>query len=144
VGLTPKQQTFVDEYLVDLNATQAAIRAGYSKKTARSQGERMLTNVDVAAAIQKGFQKRSERTQITAEKVLLELAVIAFADLQQLADMGGRISDKLKALELIGKHLGMFTEKVENKVTGPDGGPVQYDIRMTFVRPQRRDDGAGD
>jgi phage terminase small subunit len=144
VGLTPKQQTFVDEYLVDLNATQAAIRAGYSKKTARSQGERMLTNVDVAAAIQKGFQKRSEKTQITAEKVLLELAVIAFADLQQLADMGGRISDKLKALELIGKHLGMFTEKVENKVTGPDGGPVQYDIRMTFVRPQRRDDGAGD
>jgi phage terminase small subunit len=104
----------------------------------------MLTNVDVAAAIQKGFQERSERTQITAEKVLLELAVIAFADLQQLADMGGRISDKLKALELIGKHLGMFTEKVENKVTGPDGGPVQYDIRMTFVRPQRRDDGAGD
>jgi phage terminase small subunit len=144
VGLTPKQQTFVDEYLVDLNATQAAIRAGYSKKTARSQGERMLTNVDVAAAIQKGFQERSERTKITAEKVLLELAVIAFADLQQLADMGGRISDKLKALELIGKHLGMFTEKVENKVTGPDGGPVQYDIRMTFVRPQRRDDGAGD
>lgn len=144
MSLTPKQQTFVDEYLVDLNATQAAIRAGYSKKTARSQGERMLTNVDVAAAIQKGFQERSERTQITAEKVLLELAVIAFADLQQLADMGGRISDKLKALELIGKHLGMFTEKVENKVTGPDGGPVQYDIRMTFVRPQRRDDGAGD
>lgn len=110
--LNDRQQLFAQEYLVDLNATQAAIRAGYSQKTARSQGERLLTNVDIAAAIQRGIKERIEKTQITAERVLLELAAIAFMDIEKLAEVGGKITDKLKALELIGRHLGMFTDKI--------------------------------
>ncbi len=70
IAMTPKQQRFVTEYLVDLNATQAAIRAGYSEKTARSQGQRLLTNVDIAMAIEAGQAKRSERTEVTQDYVL--------------------------------------------------------------------------
>ena len=62
--LTTKQQCFVDEYLVDLNATQAALRAGYSKRTAKSQGQRLLTNVDIAKAIKVALESRSSRTKI--------------------------------------------------------------------------------
>lgn len=110
--LNDRQQLFAQEYLVDLNATQAAIRAGYSQKTARSQGERLLTNVDIAAAIKDGIQERIKKTQITAERVLLELAAIAFMDIEKLTEVGGKITDKLKALELIGRHFGMFTDKI--------------------------------
>lgn len=70
VGLTPKQRLFVAEYLVDLNATQAAIRAGYSKKTAKEQASRLLTNAHISDAIQKAFDKRIERTEIDADYVL--------------------------------------------------------------------------
>jgi phage terminase small subunit len=139
MSLTPKQQTFVDEYLVDLNATQAAIRAGYSKKTARAIAQQNLTKLDIQQAIQKAQQKRSERVQITQDSVLEGIVRCTNAS-EEAADY----KTALKGYELQGKHLGLFTERVENKVTGPDGGPVQYDIRMTFVRPQRRDDGAGD
>lgn len=77
--LTPKQQRFVDEYLVDLNATQAAIRAGYSEKTARSVGSENLTKPDIAAAIAAAQAKLAEKTGITQERVLNELALIGFA-----------------------------------------------------------------
>lgn len=79
--LTPKQARFVEEYLIDLNATQAAIRAGYSEKTAEQQGPRLLGNVGVAAAIQAAQDKRSERTEINADRVLLELAKLGFANM---------------------------------------------------------------
>ena len=79
--LTPKQERFVQEYLVDVNATQAAIRAGYSKKTATEQASRLLTNVKVSEAIAKGQQARAEKTGVTAEKVIAELALIAFASM---------------------------------------------------------------
>ncbi len=79
--LTPKQARFVEEYLVDLNATQAAIRAGYSKKAARLIGCENLTKPDIAAAIAKAQQARSERTGITIDRVVQELALIAFADM---------------------------------------------------------------
>ncbi|WP_375183503.1 terminase small subunit, partial [Marinobacter sp.] len=69
-NLTPRQQRFVDEYLIDLNATQAATRAGYSAKTAASQGERLLRNVDVAAAIAAAKKARTERTEVDADYVL--------------------------------------------------------------------------
>lgn len=79
--LTVKQQAFVDEYLIDLNATQAAIRAGYSEKTAGSTGSENLQKPEIAEAIQKAVAKRSERTEITADNVLKELAKIGFANM---------------------------------------------------------------
>lgn len=77
--LTEKQKRFVEEYLVDLNATQAAIRAGYCAKTARSIGAENLTKPDIQAAIQEGRLAQSRRTEITADRVLEELAAIGFA-----------------------------------------------------------------
>lgn len=82
--LTDKQARFVDEYLVDLNATQAAARAGYSAKTANEQGSRLLANVSVRSAIEAAKKARSERTQITADRVLQELARLAFVDVRRL------------------------------------------------------------
>lgn len=89
-NLTKKQQRFVAEYLLDLNATQAAIRAGYFERTARQQGQRLLSNVDIQAAIQKQLEARSERTQITADRVLEELAKLGFSNMLDYL----RISDE--------------------------------------------------
>ncbi len=86
--MTPKQQRFVQECLVDLNATQAAIRAGYSKKTARSVGQENLTKPDIAAAITKAMAERAARTQISADQTLRELARIAFADIRTCVQWG--------------------------------------------------------
>lgn len=86
--LTAKQAAFVEEYLVDLNATQAAIRAGYSAKTAEQQGPRLLGNVGVKAAIQAGQAARSARTEIAADAVLKALANIGFASLADVTDWG--------------------------------------------------------
>lgn len=83
--LNERQRAFVDEYIVDLNATQAAIRAGYSPRTAAEQACRLLTNVKVQAAVQAAKAARSERTEITADNVLRELAAIAFAHMGQYA-----------------------------------------------------------
>ena len=82
--LTPKQATFVREYLVDLNATQAATRAGYSARTANEQGARLLANASVAAAVRAGQEKRAAKTEITAERVLEEFWAIAMADPNEL------------------------------------------------------------
>lgn len=81
--LTPKQRAFVREYLIDLNATQAALRAGYSAKTAYSQGERLLKHVEVDRAISAAMKMRSDRTEITADRVLKELAKIGFSDIRK-------------------------------------------------------------
>lgn len=147
--LTNKQRAFVAEYLVDLNATQAAIRAGYSERTAYRIGAELLQKTSVAEAIAAGQAKRAQRVEITADRVVAELAKIAFADPRDLmewgpdgvklkasADLteeqaasvaevsetttkdGGSLRlkkhDKLKALELLGKHLGMFERKMED------------------------------
>jgi len=80
--LTPKQKRFVEEYLIDLNATQAAIRAGYSKKTAEVIGHENLRKPKIAEAIQKAKEERSKRTEITADRVLEEYAKLAFADIK--------------------------------------------------------------
>jgi phage terminase small subunit len=79
-GLTPRQGRFVEEYLIDLNATQAAIRAGYAPKDADVQGPRLLGNVGVSRAIASAKAERSKRTEITQERVLRELALLAFSD----------------------------------------------------------------
>jgi len=80
--LNAKQKQFVKEYLIDLNATQAAIRAGYSEKTARQIATENLAKPDISAAIEEAMAKRSERTEITQDMVLRELAKIGFSNMQ--------------------------------------------------------------
>lgn len=79
--MTPKQERFVQEYLIDLNATQAAIRAGYSAKTAEQQGYQLLQNTSVAAAVAAGQAKVARKTGITAEMIVAEMAKIGFANM---------------------------------------------------------------
>ena len=109
--MTPKQQLFVDEYLIDLNATQAAIRAGYSKKSARATGAENLTKPDIAAAIAARMKVRSERLDIQADNVLQAIAKIAFADEQADNAADVKVSDRLAALKLLGEHLGLFVQR---------------------------------
>lgn len=152
-NLTVKQRMFVEEYLIDLNATQAAIRAGYSAKTADQQGSRMLANVKVQQAIAERMAVRSKRTGVNQDRVVLELAKIAFVRMTDVVDSNGRIkqdaseddlsciesikykesdneyggsverevkvASKLKALELLGKHLGMWNDKLDVNMTAP-------------------------
>lgn len=155
--LTEKQKAFVQEYLVDLNAKAAAIRAGYSAKTAAEQGHQQLQKPAVKAAIEKAMELRSLRTQITADMVLQELAKVGFSKLGDFVEFGPRgvrikdskdvdsavlaevsetetnagtnrkikLYDKVRALELIGKHLGMFIEKHTHEIYGKDGKPIE-------------------
>ena len=125
--LTPKQKKFIDEYLIDLNATQAAIRAGYSEKTANRAASRLLSNVDFQVEVQKARLRQQERTEITADMVLKELATIALDDAADYSDSKLKYTNKLRALELLGKHLGMFTEKVS--VDMPEVGVVMLPPR---------------
>lgn len=147
--LTEKQQRFVDEYLIDLNATQAAIRAGYSVKTAQEQSARLLSKVMVQQAISEAMAERSRRTGINQDRILIELARIALLNPKALVNLedatvnpeaspddlaaiasvkvkrfptkdGGegierevKFYDKIKAIELLGKHLGMFKDRIE-------------------------------
>lgn len=90
-----RMDLFVQEYLVDLNAKQAAIRAGYSPRTAESQGSRLLSNVKVKDAIQKAMQKRSTRTEITADMVLMEYAKIGFSNITDYLS----VEDKLVTID---------------------------------------------
>lgn len=87
LGLNPKQQRFVDEYLVDLNATQAAIRAGYSVDTAGSIGHENLKKPEIQLAIAEARKQQQERTGITADRVLLEIAHVALADARELVEV---------------------------------------------------------
>ena len=87
LGLTPKQQRFVEEYLVDLNGAQAAIRAGYSPDTARQMATENLSKPYIQLAIAEERKAQQERTQVTADKVVTELALIAFADARELAEV---------------------------------------------------------
>jgi phage terminase small subunit len=163
--LTPKQQRFVAEYLIDLNATQAAIRAGYSAKTAEQQGCRLLRNARVSATIEEGQAKAKEQHAVTAERVIQELARIALVDLGRIYDEDGnllpikdmpedarraiagvevdqlfegrgddremvgvtkkvKLFDKPRALEMLGRHFGLFKDRVEH--TGKDGGAIEF------------------
>ena len=149
-----KADVFVNEYLIDLNATQAAIRAGYSPKTACEQASRLLANVKVQTKIAKAMAERSKRTGINQDRVVLELARIAFINPQKLIDpetasirpdateddlaciqsvkvkvMDGekgssterevRLHDKMKALEKLGQHLGMWNDKIDLNIALP-------------------------
>lgn len=151
--LSEQRQRFVEEYLIDLNGTQAAIRAGYSVKTAQEQASRLLSNVMVQEAISKAIAARSKRTGVNQDRVVLELAKIAFVKMTDVVDSNGRIREdatdddlaciesikykesdnefggsverevkigsKLKALELLGKHLGMWNERMNVNLNLP-------------------------
>lgn len=142
--LTLKQQRFVEEYLIDLNATQAAIRAGYSVKTAKEIGCENLSKPNISSEIAKAMAERSKRTGVTADRVIEELAKIGFINISDVVNLRtGKILteaqkedlaciqsikiketefgedrevkfyDKKSALELLGKHLGLFTDRID-------------------------------
>jgi len=156
-GLNAKQRRFVSEYLVDSNATEAAIRSGYSKKSAHSIGHENLSKPEIRQAIDEALKAQENRTLVTADRVILELSRIALLDPKTLFDENGqllpladmpeaarraiasieiespksrpgatvtkiRLWDKPKALELIGRHLKMFVERVAHE--GKDGAPL--------------------
>lgn len=169
--LTDKQRKFCDEYLIDLNATQAAIRAGYTEKYANTNASKLLQNTTISQYIGERQKELSRKTEITQERVIRELALIAFSNTadyahvvekKMKAEVGGilvdildkdgkpvtyrtvepvlteelteeqkralavikkgreglevKSCDKVKALELLGKHLGIFTDKIEANV----------------------------
>ena len=108
--LTPKKKQFVKEYLLDLNATQAAIRSGYSQRTAKAQGSRLLTDVDIQSQLAKAQQERTKRTEINADYVLTNLRDIV--EMFKVENPGA----SLKGLELLGKNLKLFTDRIEIRV----------------------------
>lgn len=195
--LTPKQKVFVDEYLVDLNATRA-YKVAYPKikkdETARANGSRLLTNANVKEYIEERMKDREKRTEITQDKVLQELANIAFANGTDFAKVveksymkpildkeGNEIGeeevfykdvdlvvtddlpedkkkaiaaikqtkfgievascDKVRALELLGKHLGMFTDKVEVNGNMNVNNPFEGLTKEQLLKLAGEDDG---
>ena len=175
MALTPKQQAFIQEYLVDLNSTASAIRAGYSARNADKIGPELLGKTRIKEAIQQAIEARAKRTGITADRVLNEYAKIAFADIKDFlsfktentsigVDDDGKVitayqqiinvkpsdsvdgtmiqevsispkgvfafklHDKKGALDMIGKHLGMFIDKTE--LTGKNGGKIELDVDL--------------
>ena len=159
--LTAKQKRFIDEYLVDFNGTQAAIRAGYATRSAEVTAAKLLRNAKVQAEISRRQKDLQRRTEVTQERVVRELARVAFADaashvqvrLREVPCPDGtrarvpvvevkptaeltddqraaiaqikqgangievKMYDKIKALELLGRHIGMFNDKLELKAT---------------------------
>ena len=142
--LTDKQQRFVEEYLVDLNATQAAIRADYSEKTAYSIGQENLKKPEIQTAIQKELQKRTERTHVDQDYVINGLVKIheRCMSAEPVLDHAGEETGEYrfnaaganKALELLGKNLKMFTEKVEHS------GNTGLNIRIIHYGDQEAQD----
>lgn len=156
--MTPKQERFVQEYLIDLNATQAATRAGYSARTANEQGARLLANVSVRSALEAAMKDRGARTQITADYVLTTIQNTV-ERCKQVAPVLDRKGEQvyvegpdgtlvpaftfepmavLKGAELLGKHLKLFTEKTEH--SGPNGGAIQVERTVRFVKPDAKPD----
>ena len=180
MGLTDKQRKFCDEYLIDLNATQAAIRAGYTEKYANTNASKLLQNTTISQYIGERQKELSRKTEITQERVIRELALIAFSNatdyarvvekkmkievdgvLVDVLDEDGnpimyrtvepvlteelteeqkralavikkgrdglevKSCDKVKALELLGKHLGIFTDKIEANVNDTTRSELQ-------------------
>lgn len=169
-GLTARQWAFVREYIVDLNGTQAALRAGYSPKVARVHAARMMTDDNILAEIDRLKTRRADKLELTAEKVLAEIMRLAFTDIGQAFTPEGalkplhempedvrraisavevdelvvdgaaigrtkkiRFWDKRGSLELLGKHLKLFTERLELE----DGSGLADRIASARRRTQR-------
>jgi phage terminase small subunit len=115
IMLTDKQAAFVNEYVVDLNATQAAKRAGYSTDTARVIGSQLLAKPEIASAIAEAQKARSERTGVTADRVVTELAKIAFADPRKLMSWGPAGAQVKASAELSEAEAAVVAEIVEGK-----------------------------
>lgn len=165
IRLTTKQKRFVEEYLKDLNATQAAIRAGYSARSAKQYADQMLSKPHIAAAVAAAQAARSKRTEVDVDYVVARMVEIDQMDVLDIMndamelkpvsewprvwrqylsgfdlaemfegrgedrDMVGILKkikwpDKIKNLELLGRHLGMFKDRVEH--SGPGGAPIQH------------------
>lgn len=159
--MTNKQKRFCDEYMIDLNGAAAAIRSGYSTKSARQIGSENLTKPDIRARIDRALAEQSRRTGVTADRVVRELARVAFANSQDVIDFDSatikpdatrddtvaissvkvktipmpdgdgvereiKMADKLKALELLGRRLGLFTDNVN--VSGKEVVQIVDDI----------------
>lgn len=158
--LTAKQQRFIDEYLIDLNATQAAIRAGYAPENAGKQGHELLEKTGISNAIAQAMAHRSRRTGITQDRVLRELAKVAFVNANDVIDpdsatvradaaeedlaciqavkvktseseMGSssereiKLYDKMRALEMLGKHLGLFDKRGQDSSNGEENNLLE-------------------
>ena len=121
MALTPKQKLFVDEYLVDLNATQAAIRAGYSEKTAYSIGNENLMKPEIAKAIQNAQQKRQGRTEITQDRVVQEIADNAFRPASDAQESDFKHASKATYLDMLCKHLGVYDKETASGTTRETG-----------------------
>lgn len=163
--MTKKQKAFVEEYLIDLNATQAAIRAGYSPDTAGSIGSENLKKPEIRARIERAMAERSKRTGINQDRVLMELARIGFSKItdainpetaevkdgateDDLACIQSikikpnefgierevKLYDKRAALVDIGRHLGMFKDRVEIS------GMKEEQTKLDFILEQMRGD----
>ena len=179
-GLTQKQSRFVHEYLIDLNGKQAAIRAGYSPRTAESQGSTLLRNPKVAEAVQRAMDDRAMRVQETADSVLerlkseanarisdlygddgvllhpqqwpdvWQMGLVAGVKTQELYEGAGedrkkvgetievRFSDRIKRVELIGKHVkvGAFRDKVALDPTEGMKNMLRELVQGTAIRPK--------
>jgi len=162
--MTNKQKRFCEEYLIDLNATQAAVRAGYSTSTAGAIGAENLKKPQIRACIDKALAEQSKRTGVTADRVVRELAKVAFVNSDDVVDFNSatvkpdaskddtaaiasvrvktiptkdgdgvereiKLADKLKALELLGKRYGLFTDNVN--VSGEGVVQIVDDIPKT-------------
>lgn len=123
MALTARQARFCAEYAVDLNATQAATRAGYSAKSAHVQGHQLLRNPKVAARITELTAARAKATELSAEWVLERLK-----DTYDRAKRIDQLAAANASLGLIGKHLGMFVDRAE--ISGKDGAPLRFSLDL--------------
>ena len=126
MSLTPKQARFVEEYLIDLNATQAAVRAGYSKRTAGQIGEQNLKKLEIAEAISAAMQARSERTEITQDRVIEEYAKLAFIEMGMFVEWGEN-GVTLKASADLPPELRAAVAEV-SETTTEHGGTVRFKL----------------
>lgn len=171
--LNARQRLFVQEYLVDLNASRAAIRAGYSPKTAMKWSCSMMKMPNIRKAVAAAIEARHQRVQVDQDRVIQEIARVAFADTTQVVNVrSGRVNivetdllpedtrraiaeihetvsasgcslrvrlhDKIKALELLGRHLGLFVDRQE--ISGP-GGKVLTFAQLAEAAAKDDDDG---